>query len=91
MRYALSVDQMRAAERRAVEAGATLRGLMEAAGAALAAEVASRFPSRRVVVLAGGGNNGGDGWVAARLLRRGGPRRVRVLLGRACRSRRTGR
>jgi len=78
MRYALTVEQMRTAERRAVEAGATLRGLMEAAGAALAAEISSRFPSRRALVVAGGGNNGGDGWVAARLLHEAG-RDVSVL------------
>ncbi|CAM5607731.1 NAD(P)H-hydrate dehydratase [Mycolicibacterium aubagnense] len=44
-------------------------GLMRNAGAAVAAVVLERFPSRkRVHVLAGPGNNGGDGYVVARNL-----------------------
>lgn len=62
---ALTSDQARAVEDRAVAAGTTLGALMRSAGAAVAAEVHSRFPLADVAVVAGGGNNGGDGWVAA--------------------------
>jgi NAD(P)H-hydrate epimerase len=79
MERALTSGQMRAVEDAAVAHGvATLGGLMERAGAALAAEVERRAPGGRVVVVAGPGNNGGDGWVAARVLVEGG-RDVRVL------------
>jgi len=78
MRYLLTAGQMRDAEAAAVAGGATLVGLMDRAGAAVAAEVASLSAAGRVVVLAGGGNNGGDGWVAARLLHEAG-RDVLVL------------
>lgn len=48
-------------------------GLMRNAGAAVAAVVLERFPSRRRVhVLAGPGNNGGDGYVIARILHESG-------------------
>jgi ADP-dependent NAD(P)H-hydrate dehydratase / NAD(P)H-hydrate epimerase len=68
MRYALTAEQTRAAEAVAVERGATLRDLMEAAGLAVADEVGVRVPEGRVAVAAGSGNNGGDGWVCARVL-----------------------
>ncbi len=75
----LTAEQSRAVEAAAVEAtGVTLGELMERAGARVAEEVASRFPTGRVVVLAGPGNNGGDGWVAARALHDAG-REVLVL------------
>jgi NAD(P)H-hydrate epimerase len=54
-----------------IAAGVPSRALMQRAGAAAAAAIASRFPqqlSRGVLVLAGPGNNGGDGWVIARAL-----------------------
>lgn len=64
-------DQMRALEQAAVEAGASLDELMEAAGLAVAQEVwlsLGVVAGRRVLVLVGPGNNGGDGLVAARHL-----------------------
>lgn len=73
MRYALTAEQMRAIEKRAVDEGlVTLSELMSRAGATLAAEVAERVPAGPVTVVCGSGNNGGDGWVAARLLRQRG-------------------
>ncbi|MES2391257.1 MAG: NAD(P)H-hydrate epimerase, partial [Acidobacteriota bacterium] len=80
----LTAEEMAAADRRSVEAGVSVRVLMENAGTAV-----SRFCLRRfagdglVVVVCGKGNNGGDGMVAARVLSEHG-RRVRVaLLGSA--------
>jgi hydroxyethylthiazole kinase-like uncharacterized protein yjeF len=68
MRYALTAEQVRSAEAAAVSEGATLRELMERAGAAVAARVDEVAGEGRVTVVCGGGNNGGDGWVCARLL-----------------------
>lgn len=73
----LTCAEMAQADHFAVESGVTVERLMEAAGTAVADEVARRFPNGRVVVLCGPGNNGGDGYVAARLLRVQG-RDVRV-------------
>lgn len=73
MRYALSAEQMRSVEERAIAEGCTtLRQLMERAGAAVADEVQRRVPDGQVLVVTGPGNNGGDGWVAARLLHEAG-------------------
>lgn len=69
MRYALTSEQMRAAE---TSAGIPLDVLMERAGSALASEVQRAYPSGRVTVVCGPGNNGGDGWVAARMLTEAG-------------------
>jgi len=63
--------QMRAIERRAVDAGGSLDALMESAGLAVAQEtwlMLGSVEERRIVVLVGPGNNGGDGLVAARHL-----------------------
>ncbi|MET0313283.1 MAG: NAD(P)H-hydrate dehydratase [Hansschlegelia sp.] len=78
----LTCDEIRAAEKRAVDAGAaTMAGLMDRAGEACARVLHQAYPEGRVVVLAGPGNNGGDAFVAARHLA-GAGRRVRVgLLG----------
>jgi NAD(P)H-hydrate epimerase len=64
----VTAAEMRAIEEQAVEHGATWPGLMDRAGARLAAAVIERFGTeskQRVLVLAGPGNNGGDGLVAA--------------------------
>src|SRR5882724_4466531 len=54
--------------------------LMENAGTAVAAFVASQYPSaKRIGVVCGKGNNGGDGFVAARKLHEAG-KDVRLLL-----------
>ena len=71
---------MRAAERRAIDAGTSVETLMERAGAALA-EAAWRYAGKMpALILCGPGNNGGDGRVAARrLAERGVPVRIAVL------------
>jgi hydroxyethylthiazole kinase-like uncharacterized protein yjeF len=68
----LTVAEMTAADRSAIEAGTAGTVLMERAGAAVAEATAKRFAPCRTLVLAGPGNNGGDAYVAARLLRAGG-------------------
>lgn len=75
---AVTAEQMRMIERRAVEAGVSLDSLMENAGLAVADAVSVRLRDlhgvygSRVTVLAGPGNNGSDGLVAARHLARRG-------------------
>jgi hydroxyethylthiazole kinase-like uncharacterized protein yjeF len=76
----LSVAEMGAADRAAIEAGTPGIELMERAGTAVANAVAARFRPQKTLVLCGPGNNGGDGYVAARVLKaRGWPVEVRVL------------
>ena len=64
----LTADQMRAAERRAINAGTPETELMERAGRALAEAVRRFVGPRDTLILCGPGNNGGDGYVAARHL-----------------------
>ncbi len=64
----LTVAEMTAADRAAVEAGTPSAELMERAGEAVVAALTARFPLQDTVVLAGPGNNGGDGYVVARRL-----------------------
>lgn len=60
---------MSAVDSAAIRSGIEGRGLMERAGAAVAAAALEHWPNlRRAVVLCGPGNNGGDGHVAARHL-----------------------
>lgn len=68
----LSVAAMRAAEDRAIAAGASVESLMERAGAGVAEAVHRLAAGAPVLVLCGPGNNGGDGYVAARMLRANG-------------------
>ena len=64
----LTAEQMRAAERRAIDAGTPETELMERAGRALAEAVRLYAGPRETLILCGPGNNGGDGYVAARHL-----------------------
>lgn len=76
----LTVDEMRAAEARAIEAGTAETALMERAGTALAEAVRLYAGPRETLILCGPGNNGGDGYVAARhLVELGYPVRVAEL------------
>ena len=64
----LTAEQIRAAERRAIEAGTAETELMERAGRALAEAIRLYAGPRDTLFLCGPGNNGGDGYVAARHL-----------------------
>ena len=77
----LTIDQMREADRLAVdEFGISVLQMMEHAGRALAEVVMTVAPVGMVAILAGGGNNGGGGLSAARqLINRG--REVSITLG----------
>ena len=75
-----TAEQMRAAERQAIEAGTPETELMERAGRALAEAVRLYAGPRQTLILCGPGNNGGDGYVAARYLQwHGYPVRVAAL------------
>jgi len=77
VRPILTAEAMRAAEQRAIDAGAGVESLMERAGAALAEAAYAYVGKMPALVLCGPRNNGGDGYVAARhLAERGVPVRV---------------
>lgn len=74
----LTPAEMTAVDAAAAASGIDSFGLMERAGAAVAATALRHYPgATRVVVLCGPGNNGGDGYVAARHLHESG---IRVAL-----------
>ncbi|TPG21579.1 NAD(P)H-hydrate dehydratase [Sphingomonas koreensis] len=64
----LTAAEMRAAEERAIAAGASVEALMDRAGKGVAAAVQRLASDAPVLVLCGPGNNGGDGYVAATAL-----------------------
>ena len=64
----LTVEEMYAADRFAVEHGVPSLELMEEAGLAVANEICKRWSPSSCAVLCGPGNNGGDGFVVARHL-----------------------
>ena len=67
-----TVDQMRAAERAAMDSGISEWELMCRAGTGAAQWIAKVAAGRAVTVLCGPGNNGGDGYVIAEYLRQRG-------------------
>ena len=65
----LTINQTRAAEQAAVDAGSSFWQLMETAGTAAAQDLLKRPVNlQRYWILCGKGNNGGDGLVIARVL-----------------------
>lgn len=85
----LSPADVHALDINAAALGVPTSDLMAAAGAAVAREVALRWPAGKVLVLAGLGNNGGDGLVAAADLHATGHEVVVLLAGDASRIRST--
>ena len=77
----LTAEQMRAAERAAIDGSTSVETLMERAGAALADAVFQCAGRKPALVVCGPGNNGGDGYVAARHLQAHGvPVRVAAMV-----------
>ena len=66
----VTVDQMRAAEKAAMDGGISEWELMQRAGEGAADWVARMAGGRSICVLCGPGNNGGDGYVIAESLRK---------------------
>lgn len=78
----LTTDEMREADRLAIQDGVPSLVLMENAGRAVADEIVRRWPSaERIAIVCGMGNNGGDGFVAARHLAASGFAADVILLG----------
>ena len=76
----LSVEEMAAADAAAISVGIPGLDLMDAAGEAVAREIAAHWTRRPVSVLCGPGNKGGDGFVIARYLQdTGWPVRLGLL------------
>lgn len=78
---AISVLQMKKAEKKAVEMGISYLELMENAGIGSTREIVKRYTvlNRSCVILCGNGNNGGDGFVIARKLHEKGANVAIVL------------
>ncbi|UVI38996.1 NAD(P)H-hydrate epimerase [Qipengyuania spongiae] len=70
--HVLSVEEMRAAERAAMDSGVSEWQLMQRAGGGAADWIWRIAAGRAVTVLCGPGNNGGDGYVIAETLQRRG-------------------
>ena len=68
----LTVEEMRAAEQAAMDAGTSEWELMQRAGSGAAQWIMRVAAGRNVTVLCGPGNNGGDGYVIADFLNRKG-------------------
>ncbi len=68
----LTAAEMRSAEQRTIDSGASVEQLMERAGAAIAEAVWRIAGASEILILCGPGNNGGDGYVAARMLKERG-------------------
>ncbi len=82
---AVSIEEMKAFDRWAVEMGVSPLVLMENAGRAVAEEVRRMFlkgTRKRVAIFAGLGNNGGDGFVTGRYLSNWGIKTDVFIMGK---------